>query len=78
MILSDAEFSHTLDPLRTSNPYDDSTLRTVIEDLTNWIGVAPERVYVDKGYSCHNAPKSLRVLPVRSKARRAWTNQTRA
>ncbi len=35
------------------NPYDGHTLRTVIEELTNWIGVEPERAYVDKGYVGH-------------------------
>jgi len=44
------------------NPYDGHTLRTVIEELTDWIGVEPERAYVDKGYIGHDAPKPLRVF----------------
>lgn len=44
------------------NPYDGHTLRTVIEELTDWIGVEPERAYVDKGYVGHDAPKPGRVF----------------
>ncbi len=45
-----------------SAPYDGHTLKTVIEELSQWIGVEPERAYVDKGYIKHNAPKPLRVF----------------
>jgi len=44
------------------NPYDGHTLKTVIEELTDWIGTEPERAYVDKGYRGHEAPKPLRVF----------------
>lgn len=44
------------------NPYDGHTLKEVIGELTDWIGAEPERVYVDKGYVGHNAPKPLRVF----------------
>lgn len=43
------------------NPYDGHTLRGVIEELTNWIGVPPERTYVDKGYVGHDAPNPRSV-----------------
>lgn len=43
------------------NPFDGHTLKTVIEELTEWIGAAPERVYVDKGYQGHGVTKPLRV-----------------
>ncbi len=36
--------------------------RAVIEELTDWIGVEPERAYVDKGYVGHDAPKPGRVF----------------
>ncbi len=44
------------------NPYDGHTLGNVIEEVTDWIGTEPERIYVDKGYRGHNAPKPLRVF----------------
>lgn len=43
-------------------PYDGHTLKAVVEELTEWVGVAPERIYVDKGYRGHDAPKPLRVF----------------
>lgn len=44
------------------NPYDGHTLRTVIEELTDWIGAEPERTYVDKGYIGHDAPNPQSVF----------------
>ncbi|PQA87700.1 hypothetical protein CW354_04865 [Marinicaulis flavus] len=44
------------------NPYDGHTLKTVIEELTDWIGTEPERAYAEKGYRGHEAPKPLRVF----------------
>jgi IS5 family transposase len=44
------------------NPYDGHTLKAVIDELTEWIGTAPERIYVDKGYRGHDAPKPLAVF----------------
>ncbi|NNE56801.1 MAG: IS5 family transposase [Hellea sp.] len=44
------------------SPYDGHTLKAVIEELTEWIGTAPERIYVDKGYRGHDAPKPLAVF----------------
>lgn len=43
-------------------PYDGHTLKAVVEELTEWIGTAPERIYVDKGYRGHDVPKPLRVF----------------
>ena len=42
-------------------PYDGHTLREVIEETQNLTGREIERVYVDKGYVGHDAPKPLRV-----------------
>ena len=43
------------------NPYDGHTLRQVIEETQALTGRDIERVYVDKGYRGHDAPKPLRV-----------------
>ena len=43
------------------NPYDGHTLRQVIEETQALTGREIERVYVDKGYRGHDAPKPLRV-----------------
>jgi IS5 family transposase len=44
------------------NPYDGHTLRTAIEETEALTGREIERVYVDKGYRGHSAPKPLRVF----------------
>ena len=44
------------------NPYDGHTLATVIEETQRLTGREIERVYVDKGYRGHDAPKPLRVF----------------
>ncbi len=44
------------------NPYDGHTLRQAIEETQALTGREIERVYVDKGYQGHNAPKPLRVF----------------
>lgn len=44
------------------NPYDGHTLREVIEETQDLTGREIERVYVDKGYQGHDAPKPLRVF----------------
>ncbi len=44
------------------NPYDGHTLRQVIEETRALTGRAIERVYVDKGYRGHDAPKPLSVF----------------
>ncbi len=44
------------------NPYDGHTLKDVIEETQALTGREIERVYVDKGYRGHNAPKPLRVF----------------
>jgi len=44
------------------NPYDGHTLGTVIEETQALTGREIERVYVDKGYRGHDAPKPLRVF----------------
>ncbi len=44
------------------NPYDGHTLREVIEETEALTGREIERVYVDKGYVGHDAPKPLRVF----------------
>ena len=44
------------------NPYDGHTLNGVIEETQALTGREIERVYVDKGYRGHNAPKPLRVF----------------
>jgi len=43
-------------------PYDGHTLRAVIEETQALTGREIERVYVDKGYRGHRAPKPLRVF----------------
>ncbi len=44
------------------NPYDGHTLREVIEETQALTGREIERIYVDKGYVGHDAPKPLRVF----------------
>ena len=44
------------------NPYDGHTLAAVIEETEILTGREIERVYVDKGYRGHDAPKPLRVF----------------
>ena len=44
------------------NPYDGHTLRTAIEDTQRLTGREIERVYVDKGYRGHDAPKPRSVF----------------
>ena len=44
------------------NPYDGHTLKAVIEETQKLTGREIERVYVDKGYRGHDAPKPLRVF----------------
>jgi len=44
------------------NPYDGHTLKEVITETQALIGREIERVYVDKGYRGHDAPKPLRVF----------------
>ncbi len=43
-------------------PYDRHTLKEVLEETETLTGRAIERVYVDKGYRGHDAPKPLRVF----------------
>lgn len=44
------------------NPYDGHTLREAIEETQALTGREIERIYVDKGYRGHDAPKPLRVF----------------
>ena len=44
------------------NPYDGHTLKQVIEETQALTGREIERIYVDKGYRGHDAPKPLRVF----------------
>ena len=44
------------------NPYDGHTLRQVIEETMALTGREIERVYADKGYRGHDAPKPLNVF----------------
>jgi IS5 family transposase len=44
------------------NPYDGHTLAPVLEETQALTGIEIERVYVDKGYQGHDAPKPLRVF----------------
>lgn len=44
------------------NPYDGHTLASVIEETQALTGREIERVYADKGYRGHDAPKPLRVF----------------
>lgn len=43
------------------NPYDGHTLGAVIKATERLTGVEPKRIYVDKGYRGHDAPKQFRV-----------------
>jgi IS5 family transposase len=49
------------------NPYDGHTLREVIEETQALTGREIERIYIDKGYRDHDAPKPLRVSRSRQK-----------
>jgi IS5 family transposase len=44
------------------NPYDGHTLREVIEETQALTGREIERIYVDKGYRGHDAPKPRSVF----------------
>ena len=44
------------------NPYDGHTLREVVEETQAMTGCEIERIYVDKGYVGHKAPKPFRVF----------------
>jgi IS5 family transposase len=44
------------------NPYDGHSLREVIEETEALTGREIQRIYVDKGYRGHTAPKPLRVF----------------
>ena len=44
------------------NPYDGHTLKDVLEETQALTGREIERIYVDKGYQGHKAPKPLRVF----------------
>jgi len=44
------------------NPYDGHTLAEVLEETQALTGQENERVYVDKGYIGHKAPKPMRVF----------------
>ncbi len=44
------------------NPYDGHTLKEVLEETEALTGREIERIYVDKGYQGHDAPKPLRVF----------------
>jgi IS5 family transposase len=44
------------------NPYDGHTLKQVIEETQALTGREIERIYADKGYRGHDAPKPLRVF----------------
>ena len=44
------------------NPYDGHTLKEVIDETQALTGREIERVYVDKGYRGHDAPRPLRVF----------------
>jgi len=43
-------------------PYDGHTLKPVVEEGTEWTGVTPERIYVDRGYRGHDYPKTQKVF----------------
>jgi transposase, IS5 family len=44
------------------NPYDGHTLATTVEQIVAIAGIAPERIYVDKGYRGHDYPDKERVF----------------
>jgi len=54
------------------NPYDGHTLKDVLEETEALTGREIERVYVDKGYRGHDAPKPV---PLGTKTRRSWPGQ---
>ena len=55
------------------NPYDGHTLSEVVDELTDWVGARPERIYVDKGYRGHKLKAPLSVF--RSGQKRGVTPQ---
>jgi len=55
------------------NPYDGHTLAGVVDELTDWIGARPKRIYVDKGYRGHKLKAPLSVY--RSGQKRGVTAQ---
>jgi len=55
------------------NPFDGHTLRPVIEELTDWLGTRPERIYVDKGYAGHKLKAPFAIY--RSGQKRGVTPQ---
>jgi IS5 family transposase len=42
-------------------PFDGHTLKPVIHELTEWCGIEPERIFVDKGYRRHDYEHPHRV-----------------
>jgi transposase, IS5 family len=44
------------------NPYDGHTLATTVEQIVAIAGIAPERIYVDKGYRGHDYSGKERVF----------------
>src|SRR6185312_15737667 len=43
------------------NPFDGHTLGPAIAEMTQFLGVEPRRIHVDKGYRGHNHPHKFRV-----------------
>jgi len=44
------------------NPYDGHTLSVVVDELADWVGARPERIYVDKGYRGHKLKAPLSIF----------------
>ena len=44
------------------NPYDGHTLLVVVDELADWVGARPERIYVDKGYRGHKLKAPLSIF----------------
>ena len=44
------------------NPFDGHTLSGVMKQMTQWTGVEPERIYVDRGYRGHDYSPAFRVF----------------
>jgi len=44
------------------NPYDGHTLTTTLDQVITLTGIAPERVYVDRGFRGHDYAKKERVF----------------
>ena len=57
------------------NPYDGHTLAGAIENITEWTGVQPKHVHVDKGYKGHQIEGKTRVF--RTGAKRGVTRTTK-